>query len=128
MPTAFHASNDRCLLAPHALTNEDLAELAFAELRRAGAGMPAVSVYLLQTIALVADAARAIDAGDRIAPFIAQARLVVDNADSAGLITTIGSSSTRATARFSQTDCRPPVTWDHFELMSASGMGPPERQ
>jgi hypothetical protein len=45
-----------------------------------------VAVYLLQTIALVADAARANDAGDRIAPFVAQARLLLDNVDAAGLI------------------------------------------
>jgi hypothetical protein len=43
-------------------------------------------VYLLQTIALVADAARANDAGDRIAPFVAQARLLLDNVDNADLI------------------------------------------
>ena len=86
VPTAYHDDHDRCLLAPHALTDEDMAELAFAELRRAGAGQPAVVVYLLQTIALIVDAARANDAGDRIAPFVAQARLVLDNVDAAGLI------------------------------------------
>jgi uncharacterized membrane protein len=86
VPTAYHDGNGRCLLAPHALTDEDLAELAFAELRRAGAGQPAVAVYVLQTIALVADAARANDAGERIAPFVAQARLLLDNVDAAGLI------------------------------------------
>jgi uncharacterized membrane protein len=86
MPTAYHDENDRCLLAPHTFTDEDMAELAFAELRRAGAGQPAVVVYLLQTIALIADAARANDAGDRIAPFVAQARLVLDNVDAAGLV------------------------------------------
>ena len=85
MPTAYEG-NDRCLLAPHALTDEDLADLAFAELRRAGAGLPAVAVYLLQTIALVADAARANDAGHRVAPFLAQARLLLDNVDAAELI------------------------------------------
>jgi uncharacterized membrane protein len=68
------------------LTDVDLAELAFAELGRAGAGQPAVTVDLLQTIALVADAARANDAGDRVAPFVAQARLILDSADAAGLI------------------------------------------
>ena len=86
VPTAFHDGNDRWVLAPHALTDEDLAELAFAELRRAGAGQPAVAVYLLQSIALVADAARANDVGDRVAPFIAQARLLLDNVDAADLI------------------------------------------
>ena len=86
VPLAYHDENDRCLLVPHALTDEDLAELAFAELRGAGAGQPAVAVYLLQTIALVVDAARANDAGDQVAPFVAQARILLDNVDAADLI------------------------------------------
>ncbi len=86
MPTAYHDENGRCLLAPHTLTDDHLAELAFAELRRAGAGQPTVAVYLMQTIALVADTARANDAGDRVAPFTAQARLLLDNVDNADLI------------------------------------------
>ena len=85
-PMAYHDENDRCLLAPHALTDEDLAELAFAELRGAGAGQPAVAVYLLQTIALVTEAAGANEAGDRVAPFVAQARLLLANVDTADLI------------------------------------------
>ncbi len=86
VPTALVDGSGRCLLALHALTDEDIAELAFAELRRAGAGQPAVTVYLLQSIALVADAARANGAADRVAPFVAQARLLLDNVDAADLI------------------------------------------
>ena len=86
VPTAYHDRSDRCLLAPHALIDADLAELAFAELRRAGAGQPAVAVYLLQAIALVADAARATGVGDRAAPFVAQGRLLLANVDAAALI------------------------------------------
>lgn len=85
-PTAFHDGEQRWLLAPHALTDEDLADLAFAELRRAGAGQPAVAVYLLHAIALVVDAARANEVGDRAAPFAAQARLLLDNVDAADLV------------------------------------------
>jgi uncharacterized membrane protein len=85
-PTAYQDEEGRRLLAPHALTDEELAELAFAELRRAGAGQPAVAVYLLQAIGLVADAARANDAGDRVAPFARQARLLLDDVDAAAVI------------------------------------------
>lgn len=88
IPTAYEDSQGRCLLAPHALSDGQLAELAFAELRRVGAGQPAVAVYLLETIALVGEAARANDAGDRIGPFLAQARLVLENVDAADLIAT----------------------------------------
>ncbi len=85
-PSAYHDESNRFLLVPHAMTDEDLAELAFAELRGAGAGQPVVAVYLLQTIALVVDAARANDAGDRVAPFLAQARILLDNVDAAELV------------------------------------------
>jgi uncharacterized membrane protein len=86
VPAAYTDEQARCLLAPHALTDDDLAELAFAELRRAGADQPAVAIYLMQTIALVAEAARAHEAGDRAAPFVSQARLLLDNVDAANLI------------------------------------------
>ena len=43
-------------------------------------------MYLLQTIALVAEAARANGAGDRVAPLVVQARILLDNVDAADLI------------------------------------------
>ncbi len=81
VPTAYHDRADRELLAPHAMSDEELAELALAELRRTTANQPAVAVYLLQMIRLVVDAATATGARDRVAPFVEQACLVVANVD-----------------------------------------------
>lgn len=81
VPTAYCDDHDRHLLTPHALTDDDLADLSLAELRRMTANMPTVAVYLLQMIALVVDAATENGGGDRVQPFIDQARLIVDHVD-----------------------------------------------
>jgi uncharacterized membrane protein len=86
VPRAYADTSGRRLLAPHAMTDEDLADLAVGELRRAGAGQPTVAIALLHTIALVIDAATAKGASDRIAPLAAQARLLLDNVGAAELI------------------------------------------
>lgn len=77
-PAAYCDDQDRHLLAPYVLTDDDLAELALAELRGAAANLPAVAVYLLQMIGLVIDAATANGGGDRVDAFRRQARLIVD--------------------------------------------------
>lgn len=86
IPTAYQDTSDRCLLAPHAITDEELADLAFAELRRAGAGQPTVAIYLLHTIAVVTDAATANGSSHRIRPFTEQAELLLANVEAAELI------------------------------------------
>lgn len=77
VPTAYSDDQDRHLLTPHALTDDDLAELALAELRRTTTNQPAVAVYLLQMIGLVVDAATANGGRDRVPAFLRQARLIV---------------------------------------------------
>lgn len=86
VPVAYIDANKRRLLTPEALTDEELAELAVAELRRAAADMPAVSVYLLEMIAEVVDAARSCGAADRVGPFLDQARLLLAGSEAADLI------------------------------------------
>jgi uncharacterized membrane protein len=77
-PAAYRDDLDRHLLAPHVLTDDDMAELALAELRGAAANLPGVAVYLLQMVGLVMDAATANGGGDRVEAFRRQARLIVD--------------------------------------------------
>ncbi len=77
-PTAYRDEQDRHLLTPHALTDDDLAELALAELRQTTTSQPAVAVYLLQMIGLVVDAATASGDGERVHALLAQARLILD--------------------------------------------------
>ena len=77
-PTAYGDDQKRHLLIPHALTDDELAELALAELRRTSANVPAVAVYLLQMIGLVVDAAAAHGSGDRVGGLLRQARLIVE--------------------------------------------------
>lgn len=77
-PTAYGDDQDRHLLTPHALTDDDLAELALAELRGATRNLPTVAIYLLQMIGLVVDAATANGGDDRVEAFRRHARLIVD--------------------------------------------------
>ncbi len=77
-PTAYGDDKNRHLLTPHALTDDEMADLALAELRRTTTNLPAVAIYLLQMIALVVDAATVHGAADRVDPLLEQARLIVD--------------------------------------------------
>jgi len=82
-PLAYEDDDDRCLLTPHAATDDALAELAFTELRAAAAGDARVSLYLLEMIAAVAEVAASKGARDRAAPFEAQALLLARGATAA---------------------------------------------
>jgi uncharacterized membrane protein len=84
-PTAYDGAEGRHLVTPHALTDDNLAELALAELRRA-ATQPAVAVYLLQMIGLVVDAAAASGNGGRVRGLLEQARLVVATVTAADVL------------------------------------------
>lgn len=84
VPTAFRDAEGRCLLAPKAMTDAELAELSLAELRVAAVPQPTVCLYLLEMTAEIVDAARAHQAGDRVGPFIEQATLLVAAVDAAG--------------------------------------------
>lgn len=86
VPVAYMDSDERRLLTPEALTDDELAELSIAELRRAAADMPAVSVYLLEMVAEVVDAARSNGAAGRVGPFLEQVRLLLAGSDAAELI------------------------------------------
>jgi uncharacterized membrane protein len=83
-PTAYRDEKDRHLLRPHALTDDDLAELAIAELRRSAADQPAVAVYLLQMIRLVVDAVTASGHADRARALLEQAHHVVNAVNASG--------------------------------------------
>ena len=80
-PTAYVDGEQRRLLTPHAVTDAELADLSCAELRIAAANDVTVSVYLLEMLSLVVDAARAQDAGGRSEPFLEQARKIVTDSD-----------------------------------------------
>ena len=82
VPTAYRDEAGRQLLMPHTLTDDDLAELALAELRSSTANQPTVAVYLLQMIGLVVEAATAHGSGNRVSAFLHQARLIVDTVNS----------------------------------------------
>lgn len=84
--TAYCDDRNRHLLTPHVLTDDELAELALAELRRTTTSQPAVAVYLLQMIGLVVDAVTADGGGERVPAFLRQARLIVDTVNAANLL------------------------------------------
>jgi uncharacterized membrane protein len=77
VPCAYEDDQGRRLYANHALTDDDLAELALAELRTTTSNQPTVAVYLLQMIGQVVDAAIVNGSGGRVDPFREQARLIV---------------------------------------------------
>lgn len=75
--TAYKDDEGRRLSTPHAMTDTELAELAVTELRGVAAGLPVVCGYLFQMLAQVVEAARSVGAGDRVAPFVEQAHLLL---------------------------------------------------
>jgi uncharacterized membrane protein len=83
VPGAYEDGRGRVLLEPHALGDDELTELALAELRRAAANQPAVAVYLLQMIGLVVDAVKAAGREERARPLTVEARLILDGARAA---------------------------------------------
>lgn len=86
VPSAYRDDEGRQLLVPHAMTDDELADLAFSELRRTAATDPAVTTYLLQAIGLVVDGVRAEGQGDRVAPLLEQARLIIAHVEGADLL------------------------------------------
>jgi uncharacterized membrane protein len=78
VPVAYEGGHGRVLLEPHALSDDELAELALAEPRRAAASQPAVAVYLLQMIGLVVDAVKAAGRQERARALTVEARLILD--------------------------------------------------
>ena len=68
----------------HQHTHEELVRLTFDEVRRAAAGQPTVSIYLLAALALLHESMRAARLHDRLEPLSAQARLVVSDCQAAG--------------------------------------------
>lgn len=86
VPRAHRDDEGRQLLAPHSMTDEDLAELALSELRAAAAALPMVSIYLLEMIAGVIEAAEADGGADRVRPLLAQAHLVLRHVEAADIV------------------------------------------
>lgn len=86
IPTAHRDDEGRHLLAPHSMTDVDLAELAVSELRAAAADQPMVCIYLLEMIAGVIDAAGASGDAHRARPLLAQAHLVLEHVDAADIV------------------------------------------
>lgn len=81
VPTEYEDAQGRRLVVPHAATDEEIVQLAFAELRRAAADHPAVAVYLLQMMALVVEGVTANGEQDRVGTIFEQASLVVAGTD-----------------------------------------------
>lgn len=84
IPTAYADGEGRQLLAPHAVSDGALAELALAELRGAAADKPTVCIYLMEMITAVVEAATAHGAADRVRPLLEQAQLLRAQAEAAG--------------------------------------------
>ena len=76
------------LIAAQQPTPENLVRLAFAETRMAAAEQPAVSIYLLEAIELVAETLVSSGLPDRAAPLFAEAAKIVDGTRAANLIST----------------------------------------
>lgn len=82
MPAAaYHGDDGRRLLMPHAFTDEELAQLAIAELRLAAADKPTVCEYLFAMIADVAEAT----GSERAQALVAQALLLLADAEHVGM-------------------------------------------
>lgn len=83
-PRAYRGPQGRLVVTPEVMTNDDVADLAFGELRSAAATYPRVCVYLLEAMSLVIDALAASGAAARrTAPLRRQAELLVSAADEA---------------------------------------------
>lgn len=84
-PPVLEGEKGRRLLLPELPTDGDLVRLAFEEVRRAAAPHPTVSIYVLEALALVRDAAPA-DRPEVASLLTAQAALLVDGCEAAGLV------------------------------------------
>lgn len=92
LPAAVHrrdadddddADGGGLLLLPHAPTVPMLADLAIAELRRAGADDPAVTMALLDMIGDIIDAARGEGLESCVGPFVTQADRILEQTEPA---------------------------------------------
>jgi uncharacterized membrane protein len=99
IPRAYSDDDGRQLLTPHAMTDDELAELAVAELRLAAIPHPTVCMYLLQMLGDVTEAARAAGAGHRTIPFVTQLDLLMAGIHRAELLPSDRSSLDRARQR-----------------------------
>lgn len=86
LPSVVRGEGDRRLVAPHVSTDEEMAELAFSELRASASVQPMVALYLLEMIDSVIEGAEACGAGDRTGPLRDQARLVLRHVEQADLL------------------------------------------
>ncbi len=97
-PTAYRDRDGRRLLIPHVMTDAAVAELAFTELRAAATGNATVATYLLEVIADVVDAGRAVGAGERVEPYLVQAWLLAEarHGDAAAAVTSAYADALRS--------------------------------
>ncbi len=84
-PPVQHVAG-RTLIAAQQPTPADLVRLAFEETRRAAASHPAVCVYLLEALELVAEPLLGTPLAHRAEPLVAQADLIVDGCRAANLL------------------------------------------
>jgi uncharacterized membrane protein len=99
IPLAYSDDDGRQLLTPYAMTDDELADLAVAELRRAAIPYPTVCMYLLQMLGDVTEAVRAAGAGHRTIPFFTQLDLLMAGIHRADLLPFDRSSLDRARQR-----------------------------
>jgi uncharacterized membrane protein len=76
----------RTLVLTQQPTHDDLVDLALAETRRASAGLPAVSIYLLEAIELLTESLKNADLGRRTTGLLRQAHLIVDGTAATDLL------------------------------------------
>ncbi|MCB1007233.1 MAG: hypothetical protein KDB35_23820, partial [Acidimicrobiales bacterium] len=84
-PTISGRDSRRLIAAPESTPGE-LVHLAFAEVRRAAAPHPAVSVYLLESLHRVAESLEAVGLGERAVPLAEQAALILEGSREAELL------------------------------------------
>lgn len=76
----------RRLVLGHQYTHRELVRLAFDEVRLAAASQPTMCISLLEALSLLDESLGAAGLGDRSAPLLEQARLVVSGCEAAGFL------------------------------------------
>ncbi|HZD79584.1 MAG TPA: DUF2254 domain-containing protein [Actinomycetota bacterium] len=85
LPSLVLTDGGRRVIRPREFEHRDYVALGFDEIRRAGAGQPAVAESLLQVLGMLAAALGTAGLRERIEPLRAQARLVVEVAERSDL-------------------------------------------
>lgn len=83
--TFWRDGRDRRLYMPHEPGHADLVDLAFDQIRRAGAAQPSIAVAQLESLGMLRGSLVEADLTDRLPPIRREARLVLEEAERAGV-------------------------------------------